>query len=473
MRKKNKLIQVFEFLSIIILYYIAGKNSLFLYITTLSLYNIYLSCFSHITIKDTLTRIKNNHSKFKILKIITIIISCISLVFIITSILISDTVNIFLNIDNTFIPYLIMSISIITEPLITILLEYLESYNKPKLSNRLLNTYYIIEKILLVLIGIFTITIFKLPIHISISLLYLSKILSFILIGGIILIILNKQNINFTKQEELNIDYKKEITNIIKNNNNKSIVKLVKNSYYYISIIILYAILSTRYSYNIKLIEETITFIYLYGISIIDLILSSTNSILELNNKKENIISNILIKFKFLIKISIILGITSPLICYIIFMNNSYSIYLMMLSLLLIFISLFDTTFDNIKNKRIIYISLIIGIISKIILIIPLINSFYRMGYNLIYGDIISTIVSMSISIIINYIYLKRKNKYEKMLDAILTTLYESITLCIILVILQFIIPTKTDNYIKAILILGLYIFTSIAFLNLKKKKRG
>jgi hypothetical protein len=59
------------------------------------------------------------------------------------------------------------------------------------------------------------------------------------------------------------------------------------------------------------------------------------------------------------------------------------------------------------------------------------------------------------------------------MLDAILTTLYESITLCIILVILQFIIPTKTDNYIKAILILGLYIFTSIAFLNLKKKKRG
>jgi len=154
-------------------------------------------------------------------------------------------------------------------------------------------------------------------------------------------------------------------------------------------------------------------------------------------------------------------------------MNNSYSIYLMMLSLLLIFISLFDTTFDNIKNKRIIYISLIVGIISKIILIIPLINSFYRMGYNLIYGDITSTIISMSLSIIINYIYLKRKNKNEKMLEIILTTLYESITLCIILVILQFIIPTKTDNYIKAILTLGLYIFISIAFLNLRKKKRG
>jgi len=95
--------------------------------------------------------------------------------------------------------------------------------------------------------------------------------------------------------------------------------------------------------------------------------------------------------------IAIVLGITSPLICKIIFGSSTNSIYLAMLIYLSIFIALFDITFEYIKNKKITYISLIVGLISKMILIIPLINSFYRMGYNLIYGDIISTIISMFI----------------------------------------------------------------------------
>ena len=95
------------------------------------------------------------------------------------------------------------------------------------------------------------------------------------------------------------------------------------------------------------------------------------------------------------------------------------------------------------------------------------------MGYNLIYGDIISTIIGMSVSVIINYICIKIKNKKEKTLEKILVTLYESILLCIILVLLQFIVPVKTNNYIKALFTLILYIFLSIMFINLKKKNRG
>jgi len=474
MKDKNKIIKIIQCLSVILLYYITGKNSMFLYITTLSLYNIYLSCFSHITLKDTLKKVNNNYSKFKILKYITIIITSICLLFVITSILLSDTINIFLNLENTFLPYLIMGISVISEPLIKIFLEYLESYNKPKLSNSLLNTYYILETIFLLLIGVFTIIIFKLPIYISISLLYTSKILSFIIIGIIILIVLNKQNINFDKQSaEKNVNYKKETKNILKNNSHKSIILTIKNSYYYISIIILYVILSTRYSYNINEIEKDITFIYFYGLTIINFMVDSAIDLVKSQEKKVSIIDNILTLFQFMIKTAIILGVTSPLICKIIFKDNSNSIYLMMLSFLSIFIALFNITFDSIKNKKIVYTSLIFGIITKIILIVPLINSFYRMGYNLIYGDIISTIISMSISIIINYIYLKHKNNKEKTLDKILTTLYESIILCIILVILQFIIPIKTDSYIKSIFLFGIYIFISIMFLNIKKKKRG
>ena len=49
------------------------------------------------------------------------------------------------------------------------------------------------------------------------------------------------------------------------------------------------------------------------------------------------------------------------------------------------------------------------------------------------------------------------------------------IILCIILVLLQFIVPIKTDSYIKALFTLVLYISISVMFinLNLRKKKRG
>lgn len=472
MKDKNIVFKLIQLLTIILLYYISGNNSLFLYASTLSVYNIFLSCFSHITLKETFKKINYDYSKFKILKYISINIIIICTLFVLLSILISDTTNIFLNIENTFLPYLIMSLSIITEPIIKILLEYLESYNKPKLSANLLNVYYILDSIFLLIISIISINIIKLPINISVSLLYLSKILSFLIILVIIYLVLKKLNINLIKtREEKQINYKNEIKDILKNDSYKSIINLVKNSYYYISIIILYAVLTTRYSYNIEIIEKDLTFIYLYGIFIINFIIDIIKILTKSINRKENVINYIYKIFQNILTISIILGITSPLICKIIFYSDNNSIYLMMLSLLSISIVLFDITYNYVKNKKVIYISLIVGIISKLILTVPLINSFYRMGYNLIYGDIISTIISMSISVMINYIYIKLNNKSEKTLENILVTLYESIILCIILVLLQFVVPVKTDSYIKALLTLILYISISIMFIKLKKKR--
>lgn len=472
MKGRNIAIKLIQLLTLIVIYYIAGNNSLFLYASTLSLYNIYVSCFGHITLKETFKSTKYNYSKFKILKYVGINIIVLCSLFILLSILISDAINIFLHIENTFVPYLIMSISVITEPLIKILLEYLESYNKPKLSTNLLNLYHVLENVFLLIISILTISIFKLPIYISIALLYLSKIISFIIVS--IIVYLNLKNVNINKtREEKQINYKKEITEILKNNYHKSIITLVKNSYYYISIIVLYSILSSRYSYDIKIIEQDLTFIYLYGIYLINFIIDLILLLTKNNSKKDNIINYIYKIFKNTITIVIILGITSPLICKIIFYSNSNSIYLTMLSIMSIFIILFNITYDYVKSKKVIYISLIIGVILKLILTIPLINSFYRMGYNLVYGDIISSIIGMSLGITINYICIKLNNKTEKTLENILVTLYESILLCIILVILQFIVPITTDSYFKSLLTLILYIFISIIFIKTKEKKRG
>lgn len=478
MRDKNIVVKLLNLITIIILYYVSGKNTLFMYASTICLYNVYLSCFQHITIKEILKKYNYHYSKLKILKYVSINIIIICLLFLISSILISDAINIFLKIENTFLPYLIMSLSIITEPLIKILLEYLQSYNKPKLSNSLLNLYYIIEFILLILISIITIRIIKMPIYISVSLLYLSKIISFVIISVITYLNIKKENIKYIKvREEKQINYKNEIKEILKNNNHKSIINVVKNSYYYISLIILYAILESKYSYSITTIEKDLTFLYLYGLTFINFVIDIIKNTSK-SNKSDSVINYIYIIFEKIITITIIISITSPLICKIIFNNSENSMYLMMLSFLSIFIVLYNTTYEYIKSKKIIYTSLILGIISKLILTIPLFNSFYRMGYNLIYGDIISTIIGTSISIAINYVYIKIKNKNEKTFEKILGTLYESILLCIILVIFQFIVPITKTSYIKSILILMLYISISVMFIKLnirlkKKQKRG
>ena len=469
MKDKDIIIKTIQTITIVLIYHISKNNNLFLFASTLSLYNVFSSCFSHITLKETLQKNDSYKNKNKIIRYTTINILIIYLIFILLSIFIGDAFNTALNVENTFLPYLMMGLSLITEPLLKIYLEYLNSYNKPKLSKNLLIVYYILESILLLIISIITLKIIKLPTHISISLFYLSKIISFITI--LIIIYLNLKKIKVDKIKEVQrVNYKKEVKNILTNNVHKSIIKVIKNSYYYISIILLYSVLSNRYNYDLELIEKNITFIYLYGLNIINLIIKV---ILYSKGKKEdtNIIEYIYNSFENTLITSIIIGITSPLICKILFLTNENNIYFTMLSILSIFIVLYKVTFEYTKNNKIIYISLLTGIISKLILTIPLINSFYRMGYNLVYGDIISTIISLSLSSIINYIYIKLNNKTEKTFEKILKTMYESILLCIVLLILQFIIPIKTNNYILALLILMFYITVSIICIRLKKKR--
>ena len=195
--------------------------------------------------------------------------------------------------------------------------------------------------IILIIISIISLRISKLPIHISISLLYLSKILSFLVVGILLFIKIKKLKLNLIKlREEKQISCKKEIKEILINNNHISVVNLIKNSYYYISLIVLYAILSTRYSYRIDIIEKDLTFIYLYGIYILNFVIDIVSTITKNTNKKENIINYIYVSFKNIITVAIIFGITSPLISKIIFNDNTNSIYLVMIILLSIFIVL-------------------------------------------------------------------------------------------------------------------------------------
>ena len=469
--KENKelILKTLKLLSIIILYYIIGNKSIFLYVLSISLYNIFSSCFNHISIKESLKKLETNKSKNKLFKLVLLVITIISFLFLLLSILISDMLSVFLNINNITLIFIFEGLSIITKPLIKILSEYLENIKSNRKYNMLINIYNILDNILLLIIALFIFRIFNLKENIAISLLYLSKILSTIIII-ILLYLLNKKTIYNNKEDKVN--YTKELRYILTNNSYKSTISIIKNSYYYISIIILYLVLSTRYNYKLDDLTKIISFIYFYALSIVDYLIYLAKSIT--NNNSNKIIDKLYQTFKMSLTISIIFGIISPLTCKVIFNNPSMSIYLLMMNILTIFILLYDITYENIKNKTVIYISLSLGIILKIILTIPLINSYYRMGYNMVYGDIISTIISMFISIIINYIYLKKIDKTKiNYIEKILDILYENILLCIILILVQFIIPIDTKNYLKSLGLIIIYLIISITFIIIKNKKRG
>ncbi len=393
------------------------------------------------------------------------------LLFLLLSILISDLISIFLKIDGILPIFIVMGLCILIKPLIKLLSEYLQDMHNNTNYGLILNIYQTIDEMLLLVIAILCFRIFKFNTVLSISLLYLSKVLGLVIIL-VILYLYKGIKINYVSTFEDKLDYKKEVKRILKHNSYRSMIEVIKNSYYYISLIILYAVLNIHYHFQIDDIEKTLTFTYLYALGIINYLIYLAKLVSFRLPKDISVVNKLYQSFKMILTIMIILGIVSPLICKIIFFDPSKSIYLVMVNIMGIFILLYDMTYGYISNKRLISISLIIGLIMKIILIIPLINAFYRMGYNLLYGDVLSTIIAMFVSIIINYVYIRTgDNREEKYFEKILNVLYDNIILAIILILVQFIIPYDTDNYFRALGLIVIYLFISLVYIKLKNKK--
>lgn len=470
--KRLFIINTLNLLWIIILYHIVGSKNLFLYVLSLSLYNIFETCFSHISLKETFNKLHSEEAKKKILKIMLLIISLISILFLVLSTLISDTISIFLKIDNIFSIFTIMGITIIIKPLIKLLSEYLENINNNHIYGKLPLVYTFFDKVIVLLIALINFRIFKTNDVTSAALLYLSKIISaIIIIYFLYLIRKHGKDIKYNYAAKDNISYPQEIKKILTNNSYKTITEIIKYSYYYISIIVLYLVLNSRYNFKTSELEIIITFIYFFALGIMNYLIYIAKSATRKLPKDTSVTDKLYYSFKMMLTITIIFGIISPLTCKVIFNDPSKSIYLTMVNFMAIFILLFDTTYENIKNKSITYISLIAGLIAKVVLVIPLINSFYRMGYNLVYGDILSTSIAMFTSVIINYIYLRQLNKTkEKYFTKILDILYDNIILAIILIVIEFIIPLNTKNYFASLGLIIVYVIISIVYIIIKNK---
>lgn len=491
MKLRSLIVDIINILFIIPLYYLTKDNNIFLYTLSLYLYLILSSMFNHIDIYSNIKNYFDNkyiYSLNTIYKYTNVSIVIINIVLSIVIGLISLLLNTLFDIRGLILVNVIMSITLFIKPILNNMISFVKVYGFNKLGDNILNIYKITNLILLIISGIICFKVLDISDYLSISFLYGCNIISFILVYLLchLLVFSNKiKKKTFRKREE-RIDYKKEIIEILSRNKNTSIVKIIKYSYLYISIVVLFFILKNRYGYNYDRISEVINNCYFYAIGIMNIILLIINYFQY--NKVEEIKDNIndkmyeLIKideyvidlFKLLLSVVVILSIVSDSLWTILFDNgNGYVLY--------IFgnLGLFYIMYDNIVNiytgsindKRL-YIILLIGMVIKLILVVPLVSSLYRMGYNLLYGDMLSSVIGYFIVIILLIFTNRNKLKVDFIhkFDKILNIIYYNIILCIILLLFSLVIPVNVDSFWDGIKVLIVYLVISFGYIIIRKK---
>ena len=109
-----------------------------------------------------------------------------------------------------------------------------------------------------------------------------------------------RKNYHYAPLED-KVNYKKIVRKTLKNNSYISIIVIAKNSYYYISIFILYLILSTRYHYQITEVEKIITFTYFYAFAIINYLIYLVKTIAKKLPKDISVIDRLYYTFKMIL----------------------------------------------------------------------------------------------------------------------------------------------------------------------------
>ena len=471
----KKIINILYFLLMIFLFYFTKDSNMLLFTMSFSMFIIFSSLFSSTSIKDKINKFNNNkyyYSSNKVFKYTIIFISIIISILI----LISYLFSLLINIKGISLVNICMCIYLYTNIIMKIEGEYI--------NNKIINIYNIINIILVFISIILLYKVFHFDNYINICILYLTNIINFIFFNIMFYIFIFRKNKYVKKREENKINYIKEAKNCLITNKINTIFNIIKSSYIYFSIIILYFILINKYNYSYDTIGNYITSIYLYGIGVIYFIYKIINNIYidsfnelknKIINKNEYNIYNFINKIiNVTISLMVLLIIISKPINNILFNGSTINIILDVSYLLFFYI--FYEVIINInmicnKEKNVIII-LLIGLVISLITSIPIINSSYRMGYNLVSGSIMSIILGITISTIIGIILIRNKLKLSLLdnFNNILNIIYSNIIYTLILVLFTFIVKVDIDKIFNSVLVIIFYIFISIVFYIIKKK---
>ena len=471
----KKIINILYFLLMIFLFYFTKDSNMLLFTMSFSMFIIFSSLFSSTSIKDKINKFNNNkyyYSSNKVFKYTIIFISIIILMLM----LISYLFSLLINIKGISLVNICMCIYLYTNVIMKIEGEYINS--------KIIDIYKVINIILVFISIILLYKVFHFDNYINICILYLINIINFIFFNIMFYIFIFRKNKYVKKREENKINYIKEVKDCLITNKINTIFNIIKSSYIYFSIVILYFILINKYNYSYDTIGNYITNIYLYGIGVIYFIYKIINNIYidsfnklknKIINKNEYNIYNFINKIiNVIISLMVLLIIISKPINNILFNGSTINIILDVSYLLFFYI--FYEVIINInmicnKEKNVIII-LLIGLVISLITSIPIINSSYRMGYNLVSGSIMSIILGITISTIIGIILIRNKLKLSLLdnFNNILNIIYSNIIYTLILVLFTFIVKVDIDKIFNSILVIIFYIFISIVFYIIKKK---
>ncbi len=476
----KKIVQILCFILILLLCNFTKSVNTFPLVVSFSLSLIIFSIFSTLDIKTYLLEYQNKKKYNLRDKLLISVILAITIISIIISLVIYFISNL-MNINNLVIVDLFMCLFVYINIIFRVVTDYLEVLSYKKLTNIIKYIYYIgsiITGVIIILTKIDTV-----------KYIYLNNIGVFFLLIIPISILLIKKKKKYPKINK--VITLKEIKKVLISKREVTTTNIIKSSYLYISIIILYYTLINKYNYNYKDVSVLISEVYLYGIVIIYYIYLLIKSIYikDYNNLKEKIINkdkDISLEFNKLF--SIVLRVSLPIITTLMIISGPLCLILLgditntlfILFILLFFYIIYDLVIDiliNISTKKTIFITLIIGLILKVISEIPLISTVYRMGYNLYFGSVISIILGLILSIVVGVIIIKNKLKITLLdnFDNVLNIIYENIILCFILILFTLIIKVNTKSILTSILTIISYLSITIIFhiiKNILTKKR-
>lgn len=429
---------------LIILNLTVNSTDLFSLLLVFSLYLIFINTFSNI---------KYNSKSSNLLFPSIIVIVFISLMYALISYIIG---NLFFE-EIKYI-FLSMGMTIFIYPTINIIKQYLNLNNKKKnslLISIIYSFFNLISIIILLLLYNFT----SINVNTLISSLFLEQYIPLIII-----VILNYKifKIKKVKLEQLKPIF---LANI-----KKTFISLSILAFYYMSLIFLYFSLTNKYLYDYQVVATLLVDVYFYYYYFIIFI-----TIFFYPKKIDEDINTTYIKlFNKLLPLTILISILSGPLLLVFFGSNTNAYIFSLLIYLSLFLIMYNIAMNLLINKKNFNIVLITALLLKIITTIPLINSLYRMGYSMIYGDIISTILSLFIPIVITIIYFNNVHKlnFSNYFSSVINIIYENLILCIILILLQLLVPLKTNNIIEAIGIITIYVIVYIIFNYIKIKFR-
>ena len=295
------------------------------------------------------------------------------------------------------------------------------------------------------------------------------------------------------KEEEKKITNKEIIKKLVKYTIPFVIVSVIVSLYTSVDMITVIKTLVNNLNYSAQDAEYVMSCISTWGAKLNIIVTSISSGIVvsllpnitsDYTKKNYNAINNKVTK-----TISIILFLMIPMIAGLSFLsspvwtvfygNNELGIQVFTFS---IFTALFSGLYTNVNvimqsvnRYKIVYISIISGIVSKIILNIPLMILFNNLNLPAYYGAITATILGYFISTIISLIDLKKnfKIKYDKVIKILSSSLIATLIMIIVLNLLKIIIPINNLGRISSILVIILYaIIGSIiyGFIILKNK---